>query len=204
MLTWPPTGPAPSTGCAVSLLGVFPALERALDFTNHGPLVLISRLPDPDGNPSASAPRGCLQLAANRKVRNARRSPPPPSRPLQRSTPCRSPAKKPPPTLIARLAQTVLDLDRADRRASTSTSTAGFAHHQHAAIITSMAGIGDVLGAEFLAAIGGDLAGFASADHLAGYAGLAPAPATPGRRTGNLHRPTRYNRSSNASSTPRR
>jgi hypothetical protein len=31
-----------------------------------------------------------------------------------------------------------------------------------------LTGIGDILGAELLAAIGGSLAGFASADHLAG------------------------------------
>ena len=37
-------------------------------------------------------------------------------------------------------------------------------------------------------------AGFASADHLAGYAGLAPAPHDSGYRTGNLRRPQRYNR----------
>ena len=57
-----------------------------------------------------------------------------------------------------------------------------------------MVGIGALLGAEFLAATGGSLDGFASADHLAGYAGLAPAPRDSGRRSGNLHRPKRYNR----------
>jgi transposase len=57
-----------------------------------------------------------------------------------------------------------------------------------------MVGIGNLLGAEFLAAAGGSLDGFASADHLAGYAGLAPTPRDSGRRTGNLHRPKRYNR----------
>lgn len=35
---------------------------------------------------------------------------------------------------------------------------------------------------------------FASADRLAGYAGLAPKPRDSGRRVGNLHRPKRYNR----------
>jgi hypothetical protein len=42
-----------------------------------------------------------------------------------------------------------------------------------------MVGVGDLLGAEFLAAIGGSLDAFASADHPAGYAGLAPPRATP-------------------------
>ena len=53
-------------------------------------------------------------------------------------------------------------------------------------------GIGDPLGAHFLAATGGDMALFDSADHLAGYVGLASAPSESGRRTGNLHRPRRY------------
>jgi len=38
---------------------------------------------------------------------------------------------------------------------------------------------------------GGSLNGFASADHLAGF---APTPRDSGRRVGNLHRPKRYNR----------
>jgi transposase len=60
--------------------------------------------------------------------------------------------------------------------------------------MTSMVGIGDLLGAEFLAAAGDTMTAFVSADHLAGYAGLAPAPRDSGKRTGNLHRPRRYNR----------
>jgi transposase len=69
-----------------------------------------------------------------------------------------------------------------------------FHTHSLAPVITSMVGIGTLLGAELVAATGGSLDGFVSADHLAGYAGLAPAPRDSGRRTGNLHRPKRYNR----------
>ena len=57
-----------------------------------------------------------------------------------------------------------------------------------------MVGIGDLLGPEFLAPSGSDMTVFASANHLASYAGLAPTPRDSGRRTGNLHRPRRYNR----------
>jgi hypothetical protein len=60
-----------------------------------------------------------------------------------------------------------------------------------------MPGIGVLLGAEFLAATGGDMSMFASADHLAGYAGLAPVPRDSGRISGNRHRPRRYNRDLN-------
>jgi transposase len=96
-------------------------------------------------------------------------------------------------SVIARLAQTILELDR--QLAVIDREARGLLPHQaDAAIITSLTGIGDVLGAEFLAVVGGSLAGFASADHLAGYAGLAPAPHDSGYRTGNLHRPQRHNR----------
>jgi transposase len=57
-----------------------------------------------------------------------------------------------------------------------------------------MVGIGDPLGAEFLAAAGDVRTRFESADHLAGYAGLAPIPRDSRTRSGNLHRPRRYNR----------
>ena len=48
-----------------------------------------------------------------------------------------------------------------------------FHSHRDAKVITTMVGIGDLLGAEFLDATGGSLNGFASADHLAGFAGRA-------------------------------
>jgi transposase len=72
-----------------------------------------------------------------------------------------------------------------------------FHRHELADVIESMPGIGAVLGAEFLAATGGDLEDFESADHLAGYAGLVPVPNDSGRVSGNLHRPRRYNRALN-------
>jgi hypothetical protein len=50
---WPPTAPEASTGSAVSLAGIFPALERVPDFTNCGPLILISGFQTP-GSGSAS------------------------------------------------------------------------------------------------------------------------------------------------------
>jgi transposase len=95
--------------------------------------------------------------------------------------------------VVAQLAANVLDLDR--QLAELDAMIADRFHtHRHASVITSMIGIGTLMGAEFLSGTGGSLDGFASADHLAGYAGLAPAPRDSGRRTGNLHRPKRYNR----------
>lgn len=53
--------------------------------------------------------------------------------------------------------------------------------------------MGPILGAESVVAAGG-LTSYADAGHLASAAGLVPFPRDSGRRTGNLHRPKRYNR----------
>ncbi len=57
-----------------------------------------------------------------------------------------------------------------------------------------MPGIGMTLGAEFIAATGGDMSVFGSSDRLAGVAGLAPVPRDSGKVSGNLRRPRRYSR----------
>jgi transposase len=57
-----------------------------------------------------------------------------------------------------------------------------------------MPGIGTTLGAEFIAATGGDMTAFGSPDRLAGVAGLAPVPRDSGKVSGNLRRPRRYSR----------
>lgn len=173
------------------LLGIFPALERALDFTNQGPLVLICQFQ----TPAAIRAAGVAELESwlgSRKVRAARKVAAAAfhAAGLQRT---RVRGETVAATLVADLAGQVLELDRQltvlDKRIAERFHT-----HRQAAIITSMVGIGDLLGAEFLAATGGSMSAFASADHLAGYAGLAPTPRDSGRRTGNLHRPRRYNR----------
>ncbi|MEE1770972.1 IS110 family transposase, partial [Streptomyces sp. JV185] len=69
-----------------------------------------------------------------------------------------------------------------------------FREHPDAEVITSMPGIGDMLGAEFVAATGGDMTAFGSPDRLAGVAGLAPVPRDSGKVSGNLRRPRRYSR----------
>lgn len=74
----------------------------------------------------------------------------------------------------------------------TQTRIAFHAHPQ-AEIIESMPGMGPILGAELIAAAG-DLTGYMNAGRLASAAGLVPVPRDSGRRTGNLHRPTRYSR----------
>ncbi|GGW81132.1 hypothetical protein GCM10010350_77370 [Streptomyces galilaeus] len=71
---------------------------------------------------------------------------------------------------------------------------ARFREHQDFEVITSMPGLGVILGAEFLAATGGDMSLFGTADRLAGFGGVAPVPRDSGKISGNLRRPRRYNR----------
>lgn len=66
---------------------------------------------------------------------------------------------------------------------------ARFREHPHAEVIRSLPGMGPRLGAEFIAATGGDMDAFGSADRLAGFTGLAPRPRDSGRVSGNLRRP---------------
>lgn len=94
--------------------------------------------------------------------------------------------------LVAGLAKEVISLDERIKSLDTDIE-ARFHQHRLAPVILSMPGFGYRLGAEFLATIG-DPSQFASADHLAAYAGLAPVPNDSGKRAGYLHRPQRYNR----------
>lgn len=94
--------------------------------------------------------------------------------------------------IIADLATQLLALDerlaRVDKQIHDS-----FAEHPQAEVITSLPGMGVILGAEFVVATG-DLSTYADAGRLASAAGLVLVPNDSGRRTGNLHQPQRYSR----------
>ena len=173
------------------MLEVCPALERALDFTRQGPLTLIS------GYATAAAIRRVGEAELTEWLRQ--RGVHTPAK-LARSAveaaasqTVRLPAEDIAAQLVAELAEEVMALGVRIKQIDERIE-GRFRQHPAADVITSLPGIGVLLGAEFLVATGGDTAAFASADHLAGYAGLAPAPRDSGRRTGNLHRPKRYNR----------
>ena len=95
--------------------------------------------------------------------------------------------------LIADLAEGVLALDEQIKQVD-ELIQGRFRRHPAAEVILSLPGMGVLLGAEFLAATGGDMAAFGTPDRLASLAGVAPVPVTPGRVVGNLHRPQRYHR----------
>lgn len=173
------------------LTGISPALERVLDFTNHGPLVLISGFQTPQAIRAAGSADLERWLRA-RKLRGADKLAVAVTNATD-SQHIQVRGEDVAAVLIARLAHTVLDLD-AQLADIDKLIADRFHSHRNAEIIASIVGIGTLLGAEFLAATGGDMKAFTSPDHLAGYAGLAPAPRDFGSRTGNLHRPKRYNR----------
>ncbi len=95
--------------------------------------------------------------------------------------------------LVKRLARRILALD--DELAELDRwIEQEFRRHHQAKVLLSMPGFGHLLAAEFVAATGGEVTTFGSADRLAAFAGLAPVARDSGRVTGNLRRPQRYNR----------
>jgi transposase len=173
------------------LLSISPALERTLDLTNRGPLVLLTHVQTPAAIRQLGAGK-LEEWLRSQKVRGA----------TELTTKAVAAANSQHTTLpgeglaaelVADMAKGVMSLDEQLKHAD-KLIEGRFRRHRHAAVLVSMPGIGVLLGAEFLAATGGDMTAFASADHLAGYAGLAPTPRDSGRISGNLHRPRRYHR----------
>ncbi|MEV8533936.1 transposase [Streptomyces sp. NPDC051211] len=165
-----------------ALTGMFPTLERALVLTSAGPLGLL----DGYQTPAAIRRMGTARLTHWLRARGLRT-------PEELAATAVEAAEQqhtavPGEAIIAQLVRTlaadvrvvnekVVEVDRLieDR----------FRSHELAEIITSMPGIGPLLGAEFLAGVGSDLTFSATPDRLAAFAGLAPAPhdsGSPGSR----------------------
>lgn len=81
---------------------------------------------------------------------------------------------------------------------------ARFRDHELAEVISSMPGIGPLLGAEFLAATAGDMSRYGTADRLASLAGVAPVPGTRATSVATCTGPGAITAGCNASSTPPR
>ena len=176
------------------LTSIFPALERALDLTAAGPLVLLTGFQTPAAIREAGG-EGLESWLRERKVRNAGKLAAAAAGAAARQHAV-LPAEKLTAQLIAAVAGEVIALNEQVRDLDRLIEDR-FHRHELAPVIESMPGIGVLLGAEFLAVTGGDMSFFGTADRLAGFAGLAPAPRDSGRVRGNLHRPKRYNRSLN-------
>ncbi|MFF4143547.1 IS110 family transposase, partial [Streptomyces sp. NPDC001698] len=173
------------------LLELFPALERALDLTNKGPVILLTGYQTPAAIRRAGAKRIETWLR-NRKVRNAAALAKAALEAAQAQHTA-LPGETRAAGMAVRLAKAVMVLDEEIAELD-ALIEARFREHPHADVICSLPGMGTQLGAEFIAATGGHMTAFASADRLAGYGGVAPAARDSGRISGNHHRPRRYHR----------
>lgn len=173
------------------LTGYFPALERAFDYSRcKAALTLLTRYQ----TPAAIRRQGTARLTgwlSKRGVRTAAQvaQTAVAAADAQHTT---IPGQNTAASIVAELAQALLDLDTRIGTIDKQVTTTFHAHPQ-AEIIESMPGIGPILGAELIVAAG-DLGAYADAGHLASAAGLVPVPRDSGRRSGNLHRPKRYSR----------
>lgn len=173
------------------LLEIFPALERSLSLTNKGPVLLLTGYQTPAAIRRAGAKRIETWLR-NRKVKGAAaiaQAAVGAAQAQQTSLP----GEKLAAVMVARLAKGVLALDEEISELEVLIE-ARFHEHPHAVTIRSLPGMGPMLGAEFVAATGGDMGAFGTADRLAAFAGLSPVPRDSGRISGNMRRPRRYHR----------
>lgn len=173
------------------LVAVSPALERVSEPTaDRGWVVLLTLYQRPKALRRTGVARLTRTLAAA-GVRNATKIAEAAVAAAKSQT-VALPGEDVAATLVAELAQGVIDLDARIKTADTAIEER-FRRHPLAEAIMSLPGMGFRLGAEFLAAVG-DPARITSADHLASWAGLAPVSKDSGKRTGRMHTPQRYSR----------
>jgi transposase len=173
------------------LTSIFPGLERVLDLTNTGPLTLLTGYQTPAAIRRIGAKRLEIWLR-NRKVRSADHIA---GTAVQAADHQHTslPGEKLTAQLVHTLAKEVLALNHQITELD-KLIEARFRDHRTFEVITSMPGLGVILGAEFLAATGGDMTFFGTPDRLAGFGGVAPVPRDSGKISGNLRRPQRYSR----------
>jgi transposase len=175
------------------LTGIFPALERAFDYSTRSALILLTGFQTPrairaaghDGITDYLRQHGAWAKGIPGMAATALSA-------AQAQT-VRLPGETTTAGLIACLATHLLDLNR-QIKDTDKLLTSRFRAHPQAGIIESLPGFGPILGAEFIVTTGGTLTGFATSGRLASYAGLVPVPQDSGRISGNLRRPKRYNR----------
>jgi transposase len=172
------------TRLSEALVSLFPALERALDVNGKGPLILLTHYQSPTQLRRAGHKRIATYLR-NRGVKGSNNVA---HKALgaARSQNVTLPAQEVGATIVAELAEDVLGLK--DRLQSIDEEIGQrFFTRREARVLISLPGMGPILGAEFLVAVG-EISAFESADRLAAYAGLVPASRDSGKRVGNNRR----------------
>jgi transposase len=166
------------------LLSLSPALERALDLNRRGPLTLLTHYQ----SPAQLRRAGHKRVAAYLKNRRVKGFDGVAGKALSaaRSQSITLPAESVAGRIVSELATEILALKDHIELMDKEIEQRFFARPE-AEVLASLPGMGPLLGAEFLVAIG-DLSAFESADHLAAYAGLVPATNDSGKRIGNNRR----------------
>jgi len=164
-----------------TLLALFPGLERILDLNQKGALELVCRYQAP----GAVRRSGRKRIEAHLKARGVRGAASLAEKAVAaaKGQSVRLPAEGVAAGIVSDLASEALALGERIARADGELERRFF-DHPNAEVLASFPGVGPLLGAEFLVAVG-DLCAFESADHLAAYAGLVPASRDSGKRTGN-------------------
>jgi len=164
-----------------TLLALFPALERALNLTTRGPLELVARYQ----SSGAIRRAGRKRVAAYLKKRGVTKADALARRALEASEEqsIKLPAEDVASEIVAELAGSILALKERVEALDEDLARRFFSRPE-ARVLSSFPGIGPILGAEFLVAVG-DVSAFGSADRLAAYAGLVPAAHDSGKRVGN-------------------
>jgi len=167
-----------------ALLALFPALERTLDLGAKGPLVLLSRYQ----SPARIRRVGYKRIAAYLKGRSVKGADGLARKALAaaKSQSVELPAQEVASRICAEIAAEILALKERLRALDEEIASRFFVRPE-ARILSSLPGMGPILGSEFLVAAG-DLSVFESADQLAAYAGLVPATRDSGKRVGNNRR----------------
>ncbi|MGC4982600.1 IS110 family transposase [Streptomyces sp. DT193] len=173
------------------LTDIFPGLERALDVTNTGPLMLLTGYQTPAAIRRAGRKRLETWLRNRKVLRSDRLAETAWEAAGRQHTSL--PGEKLTAQMVHTLAREVMALNQQVAELDKAIE-ARFREHRDFDVITSMPGLGVILGAEFLAATGGDMSLFGTPDRLAGFGGVAPVPRDSGKISGNLRRPRRYNR----------
>lgn len=167
-----------------ALVSLFPGLERALDFRTFGPLVLVLRYQTPQSVRRAGRKRIEAYLGS-RGVRNASRLAET-ALGVAKAQRAVLPAEGVAAGIVRELAERALALKERTTELEGEIEER-FVAHPLCEVLVSLPGMGTVLGAEFLAAVG-DVAAFESAGQLAAYAGLVPVSRDSGKRVGSNRR----------------
>lgn len=163
------------------LSSLYPELERGLDVTCKGPLLLLTRYVTPAQIRQAGKRRIMAYLAKTPHVHGAEALT---DRALAtaRVQSLVVPGEAAMAELVRELATEALETKGKITRIERDLATL-LAAHPDGALIQSLPGMGAVLAAEFIACVG-DIRRFPSADALASAAGLAPVIRQSGRKAG--------------------